>query len=418
MPGADDREEPGLIFVGVDWAEAHHDVHVQDESGKRLGGGRLPEGVEGIARFHELAARHAEEPAEVVIGIETDRGLFAAALIAAGYQVFAVNPMSVSRYRDRHGVSGAKSDPGDAKVLADLVRTDRHNHRPAAGDSDLAEAVKVLARAHQSMIWSRRQHASRLRSALREFYPAALAALDDLTSGEAVEVLRAAPHPAAGAALSRTQIAAALRRGGRQRGITARAGVIQAALRAPQPQPPALIAAAMGASARALAAVISEMSTQIAVLEEQLAADFEAHPDAEVIRSLPGLGIILGARVLGELGDAPDRYPDAKSRRNYAGTSPVTRASGTRRVVLARHARNKRLADAIYLWAFSALSTSPGARAYYDQHRAAGDTHHQALRALGNRLVGILHGCLTHHTAYSETTAWAHRPSTQKRQAA
>jgi transposase len=176
MSGADDREEPGLIFVGVDWAEAHHDVHVQDADGKKLGGGRLPEGVAGIARFHELAARHAEEPGEVVIGIETDRGLFAGALIAAGYQVFAVNPMSTSRYRDRHAVSGAKSDPGDAKVLADLVRTDRHNHRPAAGDSELAEAVKVLARAHQSMIWSRRQHASRLRSALREFYPAALAA--------------------------------------------------------------------------------------------------------------------------------------------------------------------------------------------------------------------------------------------------
>jgi hypothetical protein len=408
----------GLIFVGVDWAEAHNDVHVQDENGKKLGGGRLPEGVAGIARFHELAARHAADPAEVVIGIETDRGLFVAALITAGYQVFAINPMSVSRYRDRHGVSGAKSDPGDAKVLADLVRTDRHNHRPAAGDSELAAAVKVLARAHQSMIWSRRQHASRLRSALREYYPAALAAFDDLTSGDAVEVLRAAPEPALGAALSRTQIAAALRRGGRQRGITARAAVIQAALRAPQPQPSAVIAAAMGASARALVSVIAEMTAQIAVLEEQLAAGFEAHPDAEVVRSLPGLGTILGARVLGELGDAPGRYPDAKSRRNYAGTSPVTRASGTRRVVLARHARNKHLADAIYLWAFSAISTSPGARAFYDHRRAAGDTHHQALRALGNRLVGILHGCLTHNAPYSETTAWAHRPSAEKRQAA
>ena len=160
----------------------------------------------------------------MVIGIETDRGLFVAALVAAGYQVFAVNPMSASRYRDRHSASGAKSDPGDAKVLADMVRTDRHNHRPVAGDSDLAEAVKVLARAHQSMIWSRRRQANMLRSALREFYPAALAAFDDLTSGDAVEVLRAAPAPALGAALSRTKIAAALRRGGRQRRIDARAG--------------------------------------------------------------------------------------------------------------------------------------------------------------------------------------------------
>jgi hypothetical protein len=398
-----------MIFAGVDWAEAHHDVHVEDEQGRRLGGGRLPEGVEGIARFHELAARHAEDPGEVVIGIETDRGLFVAALVAAGYQVFAVNPMSVSRYRDRHSVSGAKSDPGDARVLAGMVRTDRHNHRPVAPDSDLAEAVKILARAHQSMIWSRRRQASQLRSALREFYPAALAAFDDLTSGDALAVLRAAPAPAAGAALSKTQIAAALRRGGRQRGITARAAAIQAALRAPQPEPPAVIAAAMGATVAASAAVIAEMNTQVRQLEAALSADFEAHPDAEVVRSLPGLGTVLGARVLGELGDAPGRYPDAKSRRNYAGTSPITRASGTKRVVLARHVRNRRLADAIYLRAFSAITASPGARAYYDQHRTAGDTHHQALRALGNRLIGILHGCLAHHAAYDEDTAWAHR---------
>jgi transposase len=194
---SDLREESRLIFAGVDWAEAHHDVHIQDEQGRRLAGGKLAGGIEGIARFHDLAAAHAGEPGEVVIGIETDRGLFAAALVSAGYQVLAVNPMSVSRYRDRHSSSGAKSDPGDAKVLADLVRTDRHNHRPAAPDSDLAQAVRVLARAHQSMIWNRRRQANQLRSALREFYPAALAAFGDLTSGDATAVLQVAAGPAA-----------------------------------------------------------------------------------------------------------------------------------------------------------------------------------------------------------------------------
>jgi transposase len=412
------REERGLIFAGVDWAEAHHDVHIEDEQGRRLGGGRLADGIEGLARFHDLVAAHAADPAEVAVGIETDRGLFAAALVAAGYRVFAVNPKSVSRYRDRHAVSGAKSDPGDAKVLADLVRTDRHNHRPVVPDSDLAEAVRVLARAHQSMIWNRRRQANQLRSALREFYPAALAAFDDLTSGDATEVLRAAPEPALGAALSKTQIQAALRRGGRTRRLAERAAAIQEALRAPQLQAPPVIAAAMGTSVAASAAVIAEMTRQISILEEQLAADFEQHPDAEVVRSLPGLGTVLGARVLGEFGDVPDRYATAKSRRNYASTSPITRASGTKRVVLARHARNKRLADAIYLWAFSSLTASPGARAFYDHRRAAGNTHHQALRALGNHLVGFLHGCLASHTRYDEHTAWAHRPTTELETAA
>jgi transposase len=237
-----------MIFVGVDWAEAHHDVFVEDEDAKRLAGGRLPEGVEGIARFHEMVGAHAAESAEVVIGMETDRGLFVSALVAAGYLVYAVNPMSTSRYRDRHSTSGAKSDPGDAKVLADMVRTDRHNHRPVAGDSEMAEAIKVLARAHQSMIWSRGRQSNSLRSTLREFYPAALAAFDDLTSGDALEALRVAPTPELGKGLSRSKIAAALRRGGRQRRIDQRAVEIQDALRSPQLAGSDVVAAAMGAS--------------------------------------------------------------------------------------------------------------------------------------------------------------------------
>jgi Transposase/Transposase IS116/IS110/IS902 family len=402
----------------VDWAEAHHDVHVEDEDGKRLGGGRLPEGVDGIARFHELVGAYVDEPAEVVIGIETDRGLFVAALVAAGYEVYAVNPMSTSRYRDRHSVSGAKSDPGDAKVLADMVRTDRRNHRTVAGDSDDVEAVKVLARAHQRMVWSRGRQTNLFRSTLREFYPAALVAFDDLASGDALEVLRVAPTPSLGAGLSRSKIAAALRRGGRQRRVDERAAEIQAALRSEQLHAPAVVAAAMGASVAASVAVIAEMSAQTARLAADLEAGFEQHPDAVVVRSLPGLGTILGARVLGEFGDEPNRYATAKCRKNYAGTSPITRASGTKRVVLARHIRNQRLADAIYLWAFASLTASPGARCYYDTRRAAGDTHHQALRALGNCLVGILHGCLTHNTTYDETIAWGHRSGTILNEAA
>jgi transposase len=407
-----------MIFVGVDWAEAHHDVHVEDADGKRLGRARLPEGVEGIARFHDLIAPFADDPAEVVIGIETDRGLFVAALVAAGYDVYAVNPMSTSRYRDRHSASGAKSDAGDAKVLADMVRTDRHNHRLIAGDTEGVEALKVLARAHQRMVWSRGRQTNLLRSTLREFYPAALVAFDDLSSPDALEVLRIAPTPTLGANLSQSKIAAALRRGGRQRRIDESAVKIQTALRSEQLLAPAVVATAMGASVAANVAVIAEMCNQIAQLAAELEANFEQHPDAEVVRSLPGLGTVLGARVLGEFGDEPNRYATAKSRKNYAGTSPITRASGTKRTVLARHVRNQRLADALYLWAFASITASPGARIYYDQRRAAGDSHHQALRALGNRLVGILHGCLAHHVAYDEKIAWGHRAESNLQEAA
>jgi transposase len=399
----------GKVFVGHDWAEAHHDVFVEDGDGRRLAGGRLPEGVEGVARFHALVADHVEYPADVVIATETDRGLFVGAMVAAGYTVLAVNPLSTSRYRERLSTSGAKSDPGDARVLAELARLDGHNHRPIAGDSELVESIKVLARAHQGLIWTRQRQLNQLRSTLREFYPAALDAFPELDHSDALAVLAVAPTPSLGRQLSISKIAAILRRGGRQRRVEQRAAEIQAALRSEQLNAPNLVSEAMGSVTRALVAVTAELTAQINGLEVELADRFEQHPAAKVIRSLPGLGMTLGARVLGEFGDDPNRYADAKCRKNYAGTSPITKASGKSHVVLARYARNKRLADACQMWAFAAINTSPGARAFYDQHRAAGDTHQRALRALANRLVGIIHGCLRHNTIYDEHIAWSHR---------
>jgi len=398
-----------MLFVGDDWAEDHHDVYLINDTGDRLAARRLPEGLAGIARLHELIAEHAEDPAQVVVGIETDRGLWVDALTAAGYQVFAVNPLAAARYRDRHHVSGAKSDASDAKLLADLVRTDRHNHRPIAADTSAVEAVKVLARAHQSLIWARTRHTHALRSALREYYPAALEAFDDLADRDALAILGRAPTPADAGRLSLAKIRSALKAAGRQRNLDTRALQIQGMLRTEQLAAPAAITAAFGATTRATVGIIAELNHQISELEAELATHFETHPDADIYLSLPGLGVILGARVLGEFGDDPNRYTTAKCRKNYAGTSPLTIASGKKHAVLARHIRNRRLYDAIDQWAFCALTNSAGARTFYDQHRAAGVLHHQALRALGNRLVGILHGCLRHHTDYDEHKAWAHR---------
>jgi transposase len=399
-----ETEGGAVIFVGVDWPETHHDVCVLDVEGDVLTTVRVPEGVTGLARLHELLAVRAEGPSDVVIGIELDRGLMVGALVAAGYDVHAVNPLSV----DRHRTSGAKSDPGDAKVLADIVRTDRHLHRQVAGDSELAEAVKVLARAHQSLIWSRQREVNRLRNALREFYPAALAAFGtDLTSSDALAVLGAAPTPAAGRSLSVSRIGAALRRGGRTRRVSERAEEIRAGLRSSQLEAPAVLSEAYGALVRSTVGVVGEMNTQIEALAKELEARFEVHPDAEILRSLPGLGLVLGARVLAEFGDDPTRYADPKSRKNYAGTSPITKASGRSRVALARFARNHRLADALEMWAFCSTGSSPGARRYYDALRARGHTHRRALRSLANRWVGVLHGCLSQRARYSEEVAWA-----------
>ena len=415
-----------MLFVGDDWAEDHHDVEVSDAAGRRLARARLPEGIEGISRLHELLAEHLDErwvdaetgmlaEGQVVVGIETDRGAWVAALVAAGYQVFAINPMSAARYRERHSTSGAKSDPGDAHVLAEIVRLDRAHHRPVAGDTAEVEGLKLVARAHQSLIWDRQRQALRLRAALREYFPAALEAFAgagiELTGSDALELLGRAPDPARAAVLSRSKITAMLTRA-RRRDAAVKAEAIQAVLRAPALRQPAQVEHAYAAIITSHVRLLSSVVEQIPELEQVVGEGFGQHPDAEIYTSQPGLGVILGARVLAEFGDDPRRYTDAKARKNYAGTSPITRASGKKRVVLARYARNRRLADAVHQWAFCALTASPGARAYYDTLRARGTSHHAALRQLGNRLVGILHGCLKTRTPYNETTAWAHHQQT------
>jgi transposase len=381
------------------------------EAGKVLAKRRLPEGVAGIAQLHELIGRHLGEDAdeaEVIAGIETDRGPWVTALVTAGYLVFPVNPLQASRYRERLGVSGAKSDAGDAHMLADMVRTDSHQLRPAAGDSAEAEGLKVLARTHKTLIWERTRAVQRLRHQLREYYPAALEAYDDLDAPDTLELLGKAPDPARAAKLTRAQVSAALKRA-RRRNITDKATAILAALRSPQLGQPAAVTAAYAATVRSLIAVITVLNEQVKILQRQVEENFGRHPDAEIYQSQPGMGAILGARVLAEFGDDPHRYADGKARRNYAATSPITRASGKKKVVAARFIHNDRLVDALNAQAFTALRASPGARALYDELRARGIEHNDALRRLANRLVGILHGCLKTRTLYDEATAWSHR---------
>jgi transposase len=406
--------EVAVLFAGDDRAEDHHDVEVQDGPGRVLGRARLGEGVAGIGRFHELIGRFADPdagPDQVATGIETDRGPWVAALIAAGYVVYAVNPRQAARYRERHGTPGAKSDSGDAHMLADMVRTDSHQLRAVAGDSGQAQAVKVAARARQGLVWERTRHVLRLRPALREFFPGALEAFDDLAAPDTLELPGRAPGPAGAARLTVAQITAALKRA-RRRGTAEKARQIQAALRGQQLAQPEVAAAAYAATVRAAVAVISVLNEQADVMEDQAEAHFGQHPDAEIILSQPGTGKVPGARVLAGLGDDPDRYADARSRKNYAGTSPVTRASGKKKAVLARYVRNRHLADALRQQAFCSLTASPGARAYYDQLRGRGATHHAALRQLASRLTGILHGCLKTGTPCDEAAAWSHRQQT------
>ncbi len=399
------------VFCGIDWAEDHHDIALVDRDGALLARLRISDDAAGLAQLLELLAEHGDTPDDPVpVAIETPRGLLVACLRATGRKVYPINPMAVARYRDRHSVSGRKSDKGDAPILAGVLRTDMHAHRPLPADSELAQAIAVLARAQQDAVWDRTTAHNKLRSQLREYFPGFLAAFagtrDGIMRPEARAVLAAAPTPADAARLTVAQLRSLLKKAGRSRGIDAEATRLREAFRAQQMRQLPLVEQAMGRQALALLRQLDAACASAGDLEAAAAESFNQHPDAGIITSFPGLGPLTGARVLAETGDDRSRFNDARGLKAYAGAAPITRASGKSRSVTHRKVKNNRLASAGYTWAFSALTASPGARAHYDRRRQTGDRHSAAQRNLFNRLLGCLHHCLATGQHYDETTAF------------
>jgi transposase len=399
------------VYCGIDWAEDHHDIAVVDRDGQLLARRRISDDAAGLAQLLALLAEHGDTPEDPVpVAIETPRGLLVACLRATGRPVYPVNPMSVARYRDRHSVAGRKSDHGDSVVLAGVLRTDIAMHRPLPADTELAQAIAVLARAQQDAVWDRTTAHNRLRSHLREYFPAFLAAFAGARSGitrpEARAVLAAAPTPADAAKLTVTQLRGILKKAGRSRGLDTEAARLREAFRTQQMRQLPLVEQAMGRQALALLGQLDAACTAADDLEHAVTQSFNLHPDAGIITSFPGLGALTGARVLAEIGDDRSRFQDAKGLKAYAGAAPITRASGKTRSVTRRKIKNNRLNAAGYTWAFSALTASPGARAHYDRRRDAGDRHAAAQRNLFGRLLGCLHHCLTTGQHYDEATAF------------
>ncbi|HET9870982.1 MAG TPA: IS110 family transposase [Propionibacteriaceae bacterium] len=402
-----------MITCGIDWAEAHHDIALVDELGKTVTKVRVSADAAGFAQLLQLIAEHGGCQTGTPVAIETDKNLFVVALAAAGFTVYPINPRAVARYRERHVQSGGKSDPGDAIVLANILRTDRHLHRPLPQISEQARTVKALARQHQEAIWAWHQTLSRLRSVLLEFYPQAVKAFPNLKHHAATAVLAAAPSPNAAASLTRRRVVAILHRCGR-RNDPALVEQILADLKAPALRQPPQVETALALTVTGLLQIVVAMRTTVDQLEAALAAELDRHALAPVLRSAPGLGPVLAGRVLAEVGDDPTRFTSADNLRAFAGTAPVTRASGRSHYVKARKVRNKRLGDACHWWAYATLTRSPGARAHYDRRRALGDHHNAALRNLANKLIGRLWWCLVNNQPWDEEAAWHQRqPASQ-----
>jgi transposase len=400
------------LYCGIDWATAHHDVAVVDADGRVVARGRVGNDAAGFAQLLTLLAEagdSAEHP--IPVAIETDRGLWMAALRETGRAIYPINPLAASRYRARYAVSGAKADATDAVLLANIIRTDPDAHRRLPADTELAQAIRVLARAQQDAVWARQQIGNQIRDLLKDFYPAALAAFADLTSGglaraDARTILAAAPTPAQAAKLTPARLRRLLVKAGRRRDLDRDVERLRMVFTDTYLHQPPMVENAMGIQLAALLRQFEAACAAADELAEAAIAHFEQHPDAAIITSFPGLGNLAGARVLAEIGDDRARFADARGLKAFAGSAPITRASGKKTVVTHRHIKNRRLAAVGAIWALASLRGSPGARRHFDARRAAGDWNRQAQRHLFNKFLGQLHYCLQTGQLYNEHRAF------------
>ncbi len=400
------------LYCGIDWATAHHDIAVVDDDGRVVARARVSNDAVGFAALLTLLAEAGDSAADPIpVGIETDRGLWVAALRETGRVIYPINPLAASRYRARYAVSGAKSDATDAVLLANIVRTDAAAHRLLPADTEAAQAIRVLARAQQDAVWARQQIGNQIRDLLKDFYPAALVAFAELPDGglarrDARTILAAAPTPAQAAKLTPARLRRLLIKAGRQRHLDRDVQRLRDIFTDTYLHQPPAVENAMGIHLAALLGQFEAACTAAEELAEAAIAHFEQHPDAEIITSFPGLGMLAGARVLAEIGDDRSRFADARGLKAFAGSAPITRASGKKTVVLHRHIKNRRLAAVGPIWALGSLRASPGARRHYDARRAAGDWNHQAQRHLFNKFLGQLHHCLQTGLLYDEHLAF------------
>jgi transposase len=320
------------VFCGIDWAENHHDVALVDEHGQLLAKCRIGDHAAGLRALLELLAEHGDNATNLIpVAIETGRGLSVASLRATGRPMHAINPLAVSRYRERHTVARAKSDHADAVVLANILRTDAGSHRLLPSDTELVQAIAVLARGGQDAAWNRQQIANQLRSLLREYFPAAIEVFKEqksgLASAEARTLLAAAPTPALAGKLTKGRLRRLLIAAGRQRNIEARVDQLRTVFAAEQMRQLPRVEAAFDEQARALSLQLDAACRAVDHLAEASEELFTEHPDAAILTSFPGVGTLTGARILAEIGDDRSRFTDARNLRAYAGSAPVTRAS-------------------------------------------------------------------------------------------
>lgn len=385
-------------FVGIDWASTKHDVCVLDPQGQLLGRFEIAHSAEGLAELIRRLLRFAAAE-ELALALERPSGLLVDTLVEAGFPVVPIHPNALKASRPRYSTAGAKSDPGDAYILADLLRTDGHRFAPLRAPSDQTRALRAAVRTRDDLVATRVQLANQLRSLLESFWAGAAAIFAEIDSPIALAFLDSYPTPESAARLGETRLDRFLKRHaycGRRSAAT----LLERLRRAPAGHAAELESETKGQLVRSLVAVLRPLVEQLRALEGLLAAHLAQHADGALLQSFPRTGSVNAAQILAELGDDRARFASFEQLAAEAGVAPVTRASGKHRSVACRFACNKRLRQALTTWADNARHASPWAASVYRQARARGCDHPHAIRILARAWTRVLWKCWQEHTPY------------------
>lgn len=397
-----------MFNIGIDWASDHHDIAIVDDSGHKVSAFRIPHTRQGLDtlrdKLRELSISTGDKD-KIIIGIETSRLLLVDFLLNEGYEIYAINPKAIDRYRDRYTSSQAKSDTFDAEVIAHALRTDRDRFRSLKPDSDLLRELRILVRDCRRFIRTKTLFLNQLRACLRDYYPVALELFSEFDSSAALEFLKSYPQATR---VPAKKIEKLLRRN-HHSSPEQKAKGIAGKLSQPQIPVDAFTVRAKSRSMLTLVEQLLSLRTRIKEYQNEIEALFEKHPDASIFKSLPGSGPNNGPRLLSEIGDNRLRYPNPDTLQCEAGTSPVTKTSGKTRIVLMRRACRMSLRDTMHQFSFCSISQSSWAKTFYDQQRAKGKTHASALRALADKWLKIIHHLWEEQIPYNEDTYLAAR---------
>jgi transposase len=375
------------IYVGIDWADDHHDVYVTDSSAAALDSFNIPHSHEGMEKLINRVARCSADKESVLVAVESHQGLLIYALLEAGYLVYPINPKAMSRYRDRYRMSSSKSDPQDAMVLANILRTDLHLYKPLPRETIADARLRQLTRAHKSLVQRRVKLLNQLTSQLKSYYPVALHLFSRLDHKIAMAFLERFPSPEKATSASLQDLQEFFREQGyshRWKVISIYESLHQLSLRAPIE-----LEEIHQSILLSLIPVLRSLVIEIEKLASKISEEFRHNPVYELLSSLP-TGELTAARINGELGSDGARYPTQEYLQTAAGTAPVTRRSGKTLVILFRWQCNKHLRAAMQDLARDSIKRCPWAREYFTRQMKLGHKPSRAYRALANRWAAII----------------------------